>query len=125
MKKIIILLTDFIPHQMSFGVKGGCEAAVHAVRTFLNDEEAEIIVKIDLSNAFNSAVRDTMLYKVTTSIPAFHPFFHQCYAKETYLCSGNDIITSRTGCQKGDPANRFWVCSVLNDSINLNSKLSV
>lgn len=61
-----------MPYQMGFGVKGGSEAIVHAVRTFLNDQDAEIIVKIDVSNASNSAARDIMLQKVKTSKQKHH-----------------------------------------------------
>lgn len=80
------LLCDFKPHQMGFGVKGVCEAAVHATRTFLIDPDFEILVKIDVANAFNSAARDIMLQKVKTFVPDLYPFFHQCYATDTFLC---------------------------------------
>lgn len=120
------LLGNFMPVQMGFGVKGGCEAIVHAVRTFLQDPDFEIIVKIDVANAFNSAARDIMIQKVKASIPALYPFFHQCYANETNLGFGDDIITSKTGCQQGDPAAPGLFSLVINDTIkSLHSKLNV
>lgn len=120
------LLNDLMPHQMGFGIHGGSEVAVHAVRLFLNDPDAEIIIKVDVANALNSAARDVMLRKVKESIPALYPFFHQCYAKESYLCFGEDIILSKTGCQQGDPAGPGLFSLVINNSIkSLTSKLNV
>src|SRR6218665_1767858 len=44
-----------IPKQLGVGVPGGCEAATHAARKFLNNMGTEsIMVKLDISNAFNS-----------------------------------------------------------------------
>lgn len=44
------------PKQMGFNTKGGCEAGVHATRTYLinNRNSDKIMLKIDFSNAFNS-----------------------------------------------------------------------
>jgi len=50
------------PRQLGVGVPGGCEAAIHATRQFLhNMDPGFILVKLDLSNAFNSLHRDSML----------------------------------------------------------------
>ena len=44
------------PRQLGFGVKGGCEGAVHAARCFVeNMVDEEVFVKVDFSNAFNCA----------------------------------------------------------------------
>ena len=41
------------PTKLSFGVRGGSEAAVHAVRHFLTDKSL-VLVKFDFANAFYS-----------------------------------------------------------------------
>lgn len=54
------------PKQMGFNTKGGCEAAVHAVRTYLKNHKNsnKILLKIDFTNAFNSVERDIMLHEI-------------------------------------------------------------
>src|SRR6218665_1234130 len=49
-------VTSFLsPKQLGVGVPGGCEAAIHATRRFLGSMNPDsILVKLDLSNAFNS-----------------------------------------------------------------------
>src|SRR6218665_2159218 len=51
--------TSFLsPKQLGVGVPGGCEAAIHATRRFLGSMNPDsILVKLDLSNAFNSLHR--------------------------------------------------------------------
>ncbi|XP_047997279.1 uncharacterized protein LOC125234903 [Leguminivora glycinivorella] len=44
----------FEPVQLGCGTKGGCEAAVHALRTFLKNSQCQVLLKIDIKNAFNS-----------------------------------------------------------------------
>ena len=47
--------------QLGVGVKGGCEAAIHATRRFvLAMPDDHIIVKLDFKNAFNCIHRDVL-----------------------------------------------------------------
>ncbi|CAK1600345.1 unnamed protein product [Parnassius mnemosyne] len=65
------LKTKFQPTQLDFGTRGGCEAAVHSVRTFLTNSDADVLVKVDLRNAFNSIDRVTLLKEVANNTPKF------------------------------------------------------
>jgi len=50
------------PRQLGVGVKGGCEAAVHAARSYLEGCPADRgILKVDYKNAFNCIRRDAVL----------------------------------------------------------------
>jgi len=50
------------PLQLGVGTPGGCEAAVHATRRFVESMPAgHCVVKLDFSNAFNSLHRDAKL----------------------------------------------------------------
>lgn len=51
------------PHQMGFGTPLGCEVAIHATRLFAMSpaHTGNVILKIDIKNAFNSVERDVML----------------------------------------------------------------
>ena len=51
-------LLFFYPHQLGIGTPGGCEAAVHSARRYLEAlPEDHTLVKLDFSNAFNSIYR--------------------------------------------------------------------
>ena len=51
-----------LPKQLGVGVKGRCEAAVHSAQSYLNSMNPDkAMVKLDLSNAFNSFCRNNML----------------------------------------------------------------
>lgn len=114
---------------MGFGVKGGCEAIVHAVRTFLNFNEeslSNILLKIDFKNAFNSIERDEMLKEIKEHAPKLFPFLWQCYSSATNLFFGNHTIQSLIGCQQGDPCGPLVFCLAIHSIIkSLNSDLNV
>ena len=51
------------PIQLGCGIKAGCEAAIHASRTFLynaSKERPRVLLKLDYQNAFNSLRRDRL-----------------------------------------------------------------
>src|SRR5207244_3098153 len=64
-------LSEFLqPIQLGFGVKGGCEAPVHASRRLIVDmPPGWVVAKLDFSNAFNTVRRDRMLQSVSAAIP--------------------------------------------------------
>jgi len=60
----------FSPIQLGVGTPGGCEAAVHATRRYIEAmPDSHVVVKIDYSNAFNSLRRDLMLQSVAAEVP--------------------------------------------------------
>ena len=75
------------PRQLGFDVKGGAEAAVHAVRLYLQDptlNPSKAVLKLDFKNAFNTIHRDWMLNAIGEHCPTplsiqrthhHHPFF--------------------------------------------------
>lgn len=77
---------------------------------------AEIIVKIDVRNAFNSIFRSEMLKKVKERFPRLYPYIYQCYATHSNLFFGDWKIDSATGCQQGDPLGPLF-CLVINECI--------
>lgn len=93
------------PTQIGVNTSGGCEAAVHATRTYLllNKNSSKILLKIDFENAFNSVERDVMLNEIKKHTPSIYPFMWQCYSKPSFLFFGNDTIMSQVGAQQGDP----------------------
>ena len=47
--------------QVCAGQSGGCEAAIHAMRTIYENEDTDRILLVDAANAFNSINREAML----------------------------------------------------------------
>ena len=85
------------PIQLGFGTSHGAEAAVHATRYLAPDE---IVVKLDIANAFR---RDKILDAVLEIAPQLAQLVFTSYSSESSLFWGEDIIPSAEGIQQGDP----------------------
>ena len=100
---------DLSPIQLGVGVKGGCEAAVHALRSLFSRDptssqsSGNIVVKLDMKNAFNSVRRDQLLEACKLRAPSIYPLAHAAYSSPSYLLSEDNIVISATGVQQGDP----------------------
>ena len=58
---------------MGVGIPGGCEAAIHSARRFLQFLPPDhVMVKLDFSNAFNSLHRSYMLLSVFSQLPELY-----------------------------------------------------
>jgi hypothetical protein len=120
------LQTLFEPVQVGFGTRGGCEAAVHAVRTFVKSDSCEVLLKLDVKNAFNSVNRDTLLNEIKIHVPEIYNILLQCYHCPSKLVHKSNEILSAVGCQQGDPLGPAIFSLAINPIIhNLNSKLNV
>lgn len=120
------LQRKFEPIQLGFGTRGGCEAAVHALRTFLSNDDCQVLIKIDVKNAFNSVNRDTLLAEIRNNIPELYNYLLHCYADPTKLMYRHHELSSEVGCQQGDPLGPAIFSLALNPIIqNLQSKFNV
>ena len=101
------------PAQLGYGTRGGCEAAVHATRAFLEEEEeTQVLLKMDFRNAFNTIHRDAMLHAVRTHLPDYFRFVWQMYRLPTQLSFGEYVLHSAAGVQQGDPLAPLLFCLV-------------
>ena len=95
------------PLQVGVGVKGGCEAIVHAVSRTLEDPtlppDSKWTLLLDFSNAFNSISRASMFSEVRSRIPSLSAWVESCYGSQPLLHFGEHTILSRCGVQQGDP----------------------
>ena len=93
------------PTQLGVGTPAGCEAAARAVRHYMESATGrKVILKIDLTNAFNTIRRDIILSAIREQFPDGYHLFFQTYSGSTNLYHGVKIIPSATGLQQGDPA---------------------
>ncbi|XP_029656011.1 uncharacterized protein LOC115229886 [Octopus sinensis] len=97
------LSSKFLPVQLGVGVPNGCEAAVHSIRDLTESFEEFIVVKLDVSNAFNSIRRDHLLECCRELVLFAYPLVHLLYACSSILMFNDIPISSSTGVQQGDP----------------------
>lgn len=128
-KDVRDLVSSYLkPTQIGFSIKGGCEAAVHACRTYIksNRGNRKVILKIDFKNAFNSVERDEMLRNIRMKSPSIYPFMWQCYSSSSILFFGKDQIMSEVGAQQGDPCGPLAFSLIIQPIIeNLLSELNI
>jgi len=94
----------FSPVQLGVGTAGGCEAAVHATRRYLETMPPDwVLVKLDFSNAFNSLHRSDMLMAICERLPELYAYCFSAYAKPSILFHGPFTFSSEEGPQQGDP----------------------
>jgi len=98
------LVTYFQPRQLGVGTPGGCEAAIHSARRYLENLEPEnVVVKLDFTNAFNCLHRHDMLLAVRDRLPDLYAYCYSAYSQPSILYYGPFTIMSNEGPQQGDP----------------------
>jgi len=118
------LAAFFRPIQLGVGTPGGCEAAVHSARRFLQTMPADhIVVKLDFSNAFKYLHRFDMLHSIADRAPELFPYCHSPHVNLSVLFYGQYSVMSQEGPQQGihlvhcysaipyNPCSRHWALS--------------
>ena len=108
------------PAQLGVATSNGCEAAVHAIRAYVTDASSShqhtVLLKLDVSNAFNTVRRDTMLECARRRLPSIYPLIWQAYRCDSPLYIGDAKIWSRTGIQQGDPLSSLLFSVAIEDA---------
>ena len=101
--------------QVCAGHEGGCEAAVHAMRTVFQQEDSEAVLLVDAANAFNSVNRNAFLHNIRIICPSLSTFVYNCYSSPTRLfVIGGTEISSSEGTTQGDPAaNAIYAVAII------------
>ena len=90
--------------QVCAGQAGGCEAAIHAMRTVYEDIETDAVLLIDAANAFNSINRTVMLENISRICPIAYTYAYNCYSIHARLfVLGGGELRSKEGTTQGDP----------------------
>ena len=121
---------ELLPIQLGVSVKGGAEAAVHAVRTFItynmDSNDHKIIVKLDMMNAFNSVRRDHVLQTCLDRTPEIAKLSFLVYSKPSSVIASDNSITSSTDVQQGNPIGHLlFALAVDQIAIGVESELNV
>ncbi|XP_055354546.1 uncharacterized protein LOC129600153 [Paramacrobiotus metropolitanus] len=95
--------------QYGCGTKGGAEAIIHGVRSYLEatHDGERVLVKLDFKNAFNLLRRDALLEAVRQHFPSYYGYFWQSYRYASHLVCGEEVLSSARGVQQGDPSGPF------------------
>ena len=104
------------PGQLGVGVRGGCEAIIHAMNSLASDgtiaEEDKLILQVDLDNAFNRVDRTKGFQEVRRHFPDIAHWVESSYGSQAELLHGDDVILSCIGWQQGDPLGPLlWAVS--------------
>ena len=59
------------PLQLCAGQPAGCEAAIHAIRAVFDSSDAEAVLQVDASNAFNCLNWQAALRNISVLCPSF------------------------------------------------------
>jgi hypothetical protein len=120
-----------LPRQLGVGVRGGLDAAVHALRhVHDNPGNGDVsLLQVDLSNAFNNIYREKMLEEIERVTPAASRFAHLAYGQHSNLyIDGAGTIPSACGVQQGDPmAPAFFALGLqpVDDAIQAESGVPI
>ena len=100
-----LAFTYLTPLQLGVGVRGGCEAIVHAVSSLMSSSPSSSCwtLQLDFSNAFNNISRVSMFAQFRQHIPPLAAWMESCFSCQPLLHLGRDSILSCCGVQQGDP----------------------
>ena len=109
------------PHQYGVGVSCGAERILHSLQHSLSDGKAKLaLLKVDISNAFNSCDRARMLQQLyaTPQLQALYRIADFGYSTPSQLllqrCEGQSILSSN-GVRQGDPLSAVLVCPYMTE----------
>ena len=89
--------------QLCLGQKCGIEHAIHSIRDAFDKPEAEAVLQIDATNAFNSLNRSLALANISKTCPSLIFALRNSYANPSHLYVNGQVILSQEGTTQGDP----------------------
>ena len=98
------------PLQVSSGIKGGAEAAIHAMRSIFDADDTDAVILVDASNAFNRLNRQIALHNIQYIChPMSQALINTYRAPSRLFIIGGGEIKSLEGTTQGDPlAMQFY-----------------
>ena len=89
-------------------------AAAGARRYLAEISPDQVLIKLDVINAFNSVRRNAVLEAVALHIPELLAFTASAYCAPSLLQFGDEQILSEEGVQQGDPLGPLFFSLALN-----------
>ena len=99
---------------MSTGLKGGAEAAIHAIREIFEQESTEAVILVDAENAFNKLNRQAALHNIQYLCPPLATVLINSYRKPSrlFITGGGEIITTERATLGDTLAMQFYGISI-------------
>ena len=90
---------SFQPNSSGFETKGGCKAALHAARQYMNRgaTHRRMLLKSDVRIAFNCKRRDIFLRAAQVKAPSMYRLLWQAYHEPSNLNFNNNVKKSESG----------------------------
>ena len=79
------------------------EAAVHALREILQQEDTDAVLLVDAANAFNNLNRRVALLNIRCLCPSIAVVLINCHRAQAQLFTGGISLSSEEGTAQGDP----------------------
>ena len=89
--------------QLCSGQTSGIEAAVHAMNEAYHDDNAQAVLLVDASNAFNSLNREVALRNIQHLCPTLATILINTYRQPAKLYVDGSTLLSCEGTTQGDP----------------------
>ena len=108
------------PLQVSSGIKGGAEAAIHAMRSIFESDATDAVILVDAANAFNRLNRQVALHNIQYICHPFSQVLINTYRIPSRLfIIGGGEIKSHEGTTQGDPLAMQFYALGTNPILNL------
>ena len=94
--------------QVGVDVPNATETVARKVRLWTRQDGAdEMVMQIDLKNAFNSIDRSKMLAEIKARTPLLYPYAAVCYSDNNLIFGSGYELESSRGVQQGDVCGPF------------------
>lgn len=96
------------PLQVGVGTSGGVDAIAHAVTSALASDPDNVVMSVDMRNAFNTVSRAAVFAAVKEHVPTLLPVVQWAYGAPSALHlvgapEGMEPLSSQCGVRQGDP----------------------
>ena len=99
------------PLQVSAGVKGGSEAAIHAMKEIYDREHTDAVILVDTENAFNRLNRKAALYNMQYLCAPFATVLISTPSR-LFITNGGEIKSTKGTTQGDTLAMQFYGISI-------------
>ncbi|KAL0223241.1 hypothetical protein P9112_002631 [Eukaryota sp. TZLM1-RC] len=99
-----------LPFQYGINTTDGVSSAIFATHVLFRQNESNVCMSLDFSNAFNSLSRRSIHGALLQYMPELMPYFQSTYSTCSNLHFGDSILSSSSGVQQGDPLGPLLFC---------------
>ncbi|KAL0207423.1 hypothetical protein P9112_012051 [Eukaryota sp. TZLM1-RC] len=105
--------TILLPFQCGINTTDGVSSAIFATDVLFRQNESNVCMSLDFSNAFNSLSRCCIHGALLQYMPELIPYFQSTNSTNSNLHFGNSILGSSSGVKQGDPLGPLLFCLVI------------